>query len=111
FRCVTVQADHGMYTTACHAVAPLGTHHTVLTIGDSGPAGEDDNCGGTSPNSEMLFASGVGTDDLVFPTDVAIKVEAGRYLLLNLHLFNTQPGSELSGHSGIWVKTVDSVDP
>jgi hypothetical protein len=110
YRCVRVLVEEDILINTFRPIAPDGTHHTVLTVSDQGPAGEY-NCSAGSLDSEMLYASGVGTDDLIFPTDVAIRVEAGRYLNLNLHLFNTQPSGNLDGHSGILVKTVSSVTP
>jgi hypothetical protein len=110
YRCTRVLVEEDILISTFRPIAPDGTHHTVLTVSDSGPVG-DYNCSAGSLDSEMLFASGVGTDDLVFPEGVAIRVEAGRYLNLNLHLFNTQPSGNLDGHSGILAKTVDSVEP
>jgi hypothetical protein len=109
YRCVRVQVPEDMLVSVFRATAPQGTHHTVLTVSDSGSVGEYD-CSAGSLDSEMLFASGVGTDDLAFPDGVAIRVEAGRYLNLNLHLFNTTNGN-MTGHSGILVKTIPSVEP
>jgi hypothetical protein len=110
YRCVRVLVEEDMYITTFRAAAPNGTHHTVLTVADGGEPGEYD-CSAGALDSEMLFASGVGTDDLAFPDGVAIKVAAGRTLNLNLHLFNTQPSGAIEGHSGILVKTVPSVTP
>jgi len=109
YRCVRVQVQEDTLISVFRATAPLGSHHTVLTVSDGGTPGEYD-CSAGSLDSEMLFASGVGTDDLAFPEGVAIRVEAGRYVNLNLHLFNTT-NADMSGHSGIMVKTVASVEP
>jgi hypothetical protein len=95
----TIQAD--TYIKAFRALAPLGTHHTLLLRTGDGPDGES-ACGPTL-GSDMLHASGIGTDDLTFPEGVAVKVPAGTKLLLNLHLFNTD-GSPLKGVSGTLVK-------
>ena len=106
YKCVRVRVPRDMYITTFRAVAPLGTHHTVLTVAEGGQVGEYD-CGAGSLDFQMLFASGVGTDDLTFPDGVAIKVTAGQLVNLNLHLFNTHPTEELSGHSGVRVRTID----
>ncbi len=105
YRCVRILVEEDVYIQTFRAQAPLGTHHTVLSVSDSGTPGEY-NCSAGSLDSEMLYASGVGTDDLQFPEGVAIRVAAGRYLNLNLHLFNTSPGSEMSGTSGILVRAI-----
>lgn len=106
YRCVRARVPRDMYITTFRAVAPFGTHHTVLTVSEGGQIGDYD-CGAGSLDFQMLFASGVGTDDLAFPDGVAIKVTAGQFVNLNLHLFNTDPLDELSGHSGVQVLTID----
>jgi len=71
----------------------------VLTIG---PKQREDGivpCGPTTNYNSMVFGSGVGTNSLEFPEGLAVKLEAGQQLLLNLHLFNFTD-SELSGTSG-----------
>lgn len=108
YKCVRIVAEEDLYITSFRAEAPLGTHHTVLTKADGGTPGEYD-CGAGNLDLEMLFASGVGTDDLSFPEGVAIKVDAGQTLNLNLHLFNTGT-TDLSGTSGIQVRTIAEAD-
>jgi len=108
YKCVRIVAEEDLYITTFHATAPDGTHHTVLTKADGGTPGEYD-CNAGNLDLEMLFASGVGTDDLVFPDGVAMKVDAGQTLNLNLHLFNTGT-SPLSGTSGIDVRTIAEAD-
>lgn len=110
YRCIGIRVPEDMYITTFRASTPVGTHHTVLTIDDN-PGGffgtelGEYDCDVQALGLEMLFASGVGTDDLQFPDGVAIKVEAGRFLHLNLHLFNAGT-STLAGNSGIYVKVV-----
>lgn len=109
--CVRVTIDHDMYIHRFHPVIPTGTHHTVLTVGDSfvgGPMPDGiTDCSSFVNGPNMLFGSGVGTGDLVLPPGIAVKVNAGDQLTLNLHLFNlTSPGT-LSGISAIQVETMD----
>ncbi len=110
YKCVGIRVPEDMYITVFRANAPVGTHHTVLTIDDD-PGGffgtqlGEYDCDVQSLGLEMLFASGVGTDDLVFPEGVAIKVEQGRFLHLNLHLFNAQSGT-ITGNSGVYIKAI-----
>lgn len=107
YKCIRIRVDHDMLINSFHAVAPVGTHHTVLTVSSSSsPLGEYD-CAAGNLDLQMLFASGVGTDDLTFPDGVAMRVTAGQYINLNLHLFNTQPSGSLTGHSAIAIKTID----
>lgn len=113
YKCVRVTVPEDMYITNIQAEAPLGTHHTVLSIagsnGTSGPDGEQD-CGVGTLGMVMLYASGVGTSPLDFPQDVGIKVAAGTQIHLNLHLYNA--GDELlTGESAIWVKSQPTPTP
>ncbi len=111
YKCVSVQADQDYYLNTFRPLGPVGTHHTVLSISDNLggfgglQAGEYD-CTAGSLALEMLFASGVGTDDLAMPGGVALKIEQGQWIHLNLHLFNTQPSGNLEGTSGILVKAI-----
>ncbi|MEM9073172.1 MAG: hypothetical protein AAGE52_32000 [Myxococcota bacterium] len=110
--CVRRTLDETVWIKEFRPVAPLGTHHTVLTI-DRAPSGPDGvfRCSATTNANDMIYGSGVGTEPLAMPPGVAVKVEAGQQLLLNLHLFNTT-GTELTGISGIdaVVTTEDEVE-
>ena len=108
YRCIRIRVDHDMWVNGFHALAPLGTHHTVLTISNSSsPLGEYD-CNASNLDFQMLFASGVGTDDLLFPDGVAMHLTEGQFINLNLHLYNTQPSGDLAGHTAIYVKEIDA---
>ena len=54
----------------------------------------------------VLYASGVGTDALELPDGVAVKIPAGKQILLNLHLFNASD-TPLEGTSGIEVNRIE----
>lgn len=110
YRCTRVTLQEDMYISALRALAPLGTHHTVLSVHDSvsGPDG-DYNCGPGTLAHSMIFASGVGTNDLEFPQGVAIRLRAGQQLDLNLHLYNVSD-TEITGTSGTQVKLVAAAD-
>nr|AYM54436.1 hypothetical protein [Phaselicystis flava] len=101
--CARKTFPEDLYIKAFRALAPPGTHHTLLLRDGGQPDGEQ-ACGPTL-GSNMFYASGVGTDDLVFPDGIAVKIPAGTQLQLNLHLFNTST-SPLSGVSGTLVKLV-----
>lgn len=73
-------------------LAPSGTHHTVLFRGATG--------------TNMIYASGVGTNELMFPPGRALRIPAGTLLGLQLHIFNTTDGM-LAGTSGIEMLEVD----
>jgi hypothetical protein len=87
--------DHDMYIGGMRPLAPTGTHHTLLFRGV------------TSAN--IIYASGVGTGELMFPPGKGFKVPSGTALGLQLHIYNT--GDEpLSGTSGIEVVEMDPAD-
>jgi Copper type II ascorbate-dependent monooxygenase, C-terminal domain len=89
-------------------IAPLGTHHFVLMVGDpDGPDGVT-NCD-SSLTKPAIFASGVGVQPLSMPDGIAIHLKAGQQLLLNLHLFNAGD-DPLSGTSGISIEPSEPVD-
>jgi hypothetical protein len=86
-------------------IAPLGTHHTVLTLDVVRAPDGVEECGATTVAPRMIFGSGVGTGSLEMPEGVAMRVSPGQQLVLNLHLFNTSD-APLSGTSGVRVRTV-----
>lgn len=102
--CARKTFSEDVYVKTFRALAPPGTHHTLL-LRDSGGAPDGEASCGPTLGADMYFASGVGTDDLTFPEGVAVKIPAGTQLQLNLHLFNTT-ADPLSGVSGTLVKTV-----
>jgi hypothetical protein len=115
YKCIGVQADQDYYINTFRPLGPTGTHHTVLSISDSlggfgGLQSGEYDCGAGSLALEMLFASGVGTDDLALPEGVALKIEQGQWIHLNLHLFNTQPSGNLDGTSGILIKAIPEAE-
>ncbi len=98
--CVRKTLSEDLWISAFGAVAPPGTHHTVLTYG---PATEPDgvfDCNTSINHDVMIYGSGVGSRPFTMPAGVAVRIPAGQQLLLNLHLFNTA-ADELSGSSSI----------
>ncbi|HWO21990.1 MAG TPA: hypothetical protein VNO30_24680 [Kofleriaceae bacterium] len=112
YRCVRVTIPQDTYITNILAQAPLGTHHTVLSIASGSAAGADgeQDCNAGTLGTVMLYASGVGTSPLDFPADVGIKVAAGTQVHLNLHLYNASDQT-LSGDSAILVKAQSTPPP
>ncbi len=107
YKCVRLTITEDTYITSILPKAPLGTHHTVLSIsgggGTNGPDGEQD-CGVGTIGTQMLYASGVGTAQFDFPDGVGVKVSAGQQIHLNLHLYNADD-APLTGDSGVMVKS------
>ena len=92
----TLALDHDIYIGAIRPIAPPGTHHTLLAVDGLGAG-------------NTLYASGVGTNAIVFPEGVGLKLSAGQTLILQLHLFNVSAES-ISGLSGIEIVEVAPED-
>ncbi|HMJ12061.1 MAG TPA: hypothetical protein VK524_11640, partial [Polyangiaceae bacterium] len=106
YSCVRQTIQEDLIVNGFEAIIPLGTHHTLLTMGEpNAPDGLAPCTAGTN-RTLSVFGSGVGTNPLIFPPGVAMRIPAGMQLLLNLHLFNTGRG-ELTGLSGTRISTVD----
>jgi hypothetical protein len=106
YKCTRIQIPEDMYVTAFRSAAPQGSHHSVLTVARSDTLQLGDyDCSVGALDLQMLYAAGVGTDDLQFPPGVAVRLRAGQYLNLNLHLFNAGE-TDISGDSAVLVKTV-----
>jgi len=104
YHCVTLTLDADVWITAFHNTAPLGTHHTALSIGS--PVGPDGSgtCEATDNQPTIIYGAGVGTPDFALPTGYAVRARAGQQLLMNLHIFNASD-QPISGTSGVSIKT------
>jgi hypothetical protein len=92
----TTVLEEDMFIGAIRPIAPPGTHHTLLGINGVGA-------------SENIYASGVGTNELILPPGVALRIPAGETLYLQLHVFNPTP-DVLGGTSGIEVIPMAAAD-
>ncbi len=106
YTCVRKTITEDLYVKAFEAIIPLGTHHTLLTVGDPDQPDGISECNAGTNRPMSVFGSGVGTDPIHFPDGVALKIAKGSQLLLNLHLFNTG-SDELTGTSGTRIQTMD----
>lgn len=106
YKCKRIAITQDVWVSGFRAIAPQGTHHTVVTISNNGSQLGDYDCQVGSVDLQMLWASGVGTKDLVFPEGVGMKLKAGQFINLNLHLFNASD-SELAGTSGIEIRPIE----
>lgn len=52
--------DHDTYIGGIRPISPIGTHHTVVSLGSLG-------------TTNTIYASGVGTNKLLFPKGVGMK--------------------------------------
>ncbi len=105
YQCRRTQVPQDEWITGYCVEAPVGTHHTVLTISDSPQMLGDYPCQAGSLDTKMLYAAGLATDDVLFPAGVAMKLGAAQYINLNLHLFNLTD-TALAGESTVYIKTV-----
>lgn len=107
--CTRLTIEEDAFASAFEPIAPLGTHHGVLSVGyASGLDGTKECDDPTQSNGNtMLYGYGVGTPVSVLPEGVAVKLQAGRQLMLNAHVFNTTD-KPLTGNSGVRFKRVDA---
>jgi sugar lactone lactonase YvrE len=109
YYCVRRTVTEDTWVSAFRAIDPIGTHHSVLGIAEPGfNLGEDglEKCTGGDVGAQMLMGAGVGTDPVEFPDGVALKIAAGKQMILNLHLYNSS-SKPISGTSGVEIVTVD----
>jgi hypothetical protein len=107
--CVRLTVQKDTYIGAIRPIAPVGTHHTVLSIGAPNGADGGSSCNAATNRTQWLYASGVGTEELVLPEGVGLFVPAGQQMLLNLHLYNIQD-STLTGNSGVEIRELAAAD-
>lgn len=109
YKCTRIRIEQEMWVAGFRAIAPVGTHHTVVTISNTSTPLGDYDCDVNNLDFQMLYASGVGTEELSFPAGVGMKLEAGQYIHLNLHLYNASD-APLTGFSGIEIKPIAAAD-
>jgi hypothetical protein len=102
--CHKVQMTEDTYISAIRPVAPEGTHHTLLTMGDA-----QSDCTVAAATTGILYAAGLGSPGLTLPKGVAIKIPKGTYLNLGLHIYNPTNGV-LSGTSAMEVVLAKAED-
>jgi hypothetical protein len=104
-QCRWVKVLEDMYIVGFHAEAPAGTHHAMVTMTSDVHTTGNYRCDYLKNESTLVYAGGVGVEDLMLPPGVAFKIPAGTYVHLNLHLSN-ETATAMSGRSGVYVKTV-----
>ena len=97
--CTRKTVDKDLLITQFEPFSSNGTHHTLLTIGapsaPDGPFGCD-----LYESRSLLLSATAGSNTLVLPDGVAMRVRAGQQFFLGLHLFNATP-APLRGSSGV----------
>ena len=108
FWCVRQTLTEDVYIAGFEAVAPPGSHHTVLSAGAT-PLGTDgvSECTSNEHNFEnMVFETANGVNGFEMPEGVAVKLVAGEQLNFNIHVMNTGD-SALTGVSAVKFKPAD----
>jgi hypothetical protein len=105
FICALHTVEDDLLISSFRAKAPPGTHHTVLTMTQAVGPDRVFPCDPGTLSDTMIFASGYGTNDLNLPEGVAIRIPAGKQVLLNLHLVNIHPETR-SGRSATLIETL-----
>jgi hypothetical protein len=111
YYCVYATVPRDLYVKAFRPLIPEGTHHTVLTRYTGNHADGIVPCDVGTNGQSMIYGSGVGSPDFVFPAGVGLHLTAGTRLLLNLHLYNASD-APISGRSGTLFQeaTADEID-
>ena len=110
YKCFSKKIEQDTYVSALRAVSPLGTHHEILSMSATPfPMTGAYDCGDGDGGMQLLYAGGIGTQDLLMPTGVAIKLAAGTYINLNVHVANYSDAT-VTQTSGIEVKTLPASD-
>jgi hypothetical protein len=108
FWCVRHTLTEDLVISGFEALAPPGTHHTVLSAGAT-PL-DADGVSACSPwihNFENLaFESAAGVDRFALPDGIAVRLPAGHQLNLNIHVLNAGDAT-MSGVTGVKIKRAD----
>ena len=109
YLCVRKTVTEDTWVDAFRGIDPPGTHHNVVGIQTNGLPDATFACGPFDVGTRMLYAEGLGSEGITMPPGVAIKINAGEQVLLNLHVFNLDDGA-LTGTSGVEMHTVAEAD-
>lgn len=85
--CTRIMVPKDLYITGFRTTANKVVR-AMVTVSSSATVTGDYSCDGDSLDNALIYASGLGTGDFVFPTGFGIHVQAGQYLNLNLHIVN-----------------------
>jgi hypothetical protein len=111
YRCRRVTTTEDIWIKSLTPTSPAGVHHQVFAIDKSTnpPADGETNCPVLNTNWIDLFASGVNSPSLDMPDGVALKVPAGKQMILQLHLFNATQ-NEIRNSSTLYIEKSLPVD-
>jgi Copper type II ascorbate-dependent monooxygenase, C-terminal domain len=113
YYCVYQTLAQDVWVSDYRALAPAGTHHVTVGYGDPGPpdgvvsSADSSACTGLTLGTNMAFTATRGNaTPFSMPAGVAVRVAAGKQLLLNVHVLNATQQA-LSGRTGIEVVRAD----
>jgi hypothetical protein len=100
YYCVRKTITEDTYVASFEALAPPGTHHTVVTLGEpNGPDGYRE-CGSFEHNFEQfVYESSSGSNRFDIPEGMAAFLPAGKQMNLNVHILNASD-NVMTGTSG-----------
>jgi Copper type II ascorbate-dependent monooxygenase, C-terminal domain len=120
YYCKYQTLEEDLYVSKFRPLMPQGTHHVVL--GYQEPARPDgfvpaiegahptaEACTGITFGDVFAFAGTVGTQELAMPEGVAVKIPAGKQLVLGLHFLNTGI-TPMTGKAGVQAVEPDAAD-
>jgi hypothetical protein len=111
--CETIAVEEDTYFSAFRLTGAMpGTFRAILSVEDEPAQTGEYLCplAGAVPGERFLFAAGWGEDDhVVMPEGTAMKVEAGKYLTLWVHIVN-ESAAMLDGDSGVEVQTIPAAE-
>lgn len=110
FLCTELHVTSDHYITGFRTTSDNGEYRLYLTVADTtfNPLG-DFPCSAGNRDPRVLYASGIGTSDILFPAGVAVHVRAGQYLELIMQLYNPTANTE-SGSTDVLVQEGKSSD-
>jgi hypothetical protein len=111
YQCRRVTATEDIWIKSVTPTSPPGVHHQVFAIDNATnpPPDGESRCPVLNTSWIDLFASGVGSPSLDMPDGVALKVPAGKQMILQLHLFNATQ-KEIRNSSTLFIERSAPVD-
>jgi hypothetical protein len=109
--CRRIQSTSDWYITGFRAVLPAGHARLIVTTSSSPSTTGNFPCDFSTSLAEtrMIYSAGVGTGEIVFPSNVGIHISSGEYVTLMLQMDN-QTVDEISGTTSVVARKSPSAD-
>lgn len=88
-KCYGAQVSTDEYITGFRFASPAQAD-VMLFVTDAAPTLGSFDCTFSTVEGQLIFAGSVGTTGIEFSGGKGVHIAAGKYLLLNIHLNNTQ---------------------